>query len=328
MELGRRIGLKLGLSTREAFGRALAELGEEVPNIVVIDGDVNNSTRTEHFARRFPERFFNFGIAESNMVGVASGMAACGKIPVVASFACFLMCNAFDQLRMSVAYPRMNVKLVGSHAGVSIGQDGPSQMGVEDVALACALGWFTVIVPADEVETREAVRAAIYHDGPVYIRVGRPEVPIVYTNGCEFKIGKANKLRDGIDVTLIANGIMVAAALEAAYLLELEGISARVLDMHTVKPIDADAIEEAARDTGAIVVAEEHFAYGGLGSAVAMAAAERYPVPMGFVNLGDEYSRSGDPDDLLRYYGLTADNIAEVAKRTIERKLTPKSSTG
>ncbi|MCS7252611.1 MAG: transketolase C-terminal domain-containing protein [Armatimonadota bacterium] len=320
MELGRRIGLKLGLSTREAFGRALAELGEEVPNIVVIDGDVNNSTRTEHFAKRFPERFFNFGIAESNMVGVAGGMAACGKIPVVASFACFLMCNAFDQLRMSVAYPRMNVKLVGSHAGISIGQDGPSQMGVEDVALACALGGFVVIVPADEVETREAVRAAIYHNGPVYIRVGRPEVPIVYTDGCNFTIGKANKLRDGRDVTLIANGIMVAAALEAAHLLEQDGISARVLDMHTVKPIDAYAIEEAARDTGAIVVAEEHFAYGGLGSVVAMAAAERYPVPIGFVNLGDTYSRSGDPDDLLRYYGLTADNIAETAKRTIGRK--------
>lgn len=320
MELGRRIGLKLGLSTREAFGRALAELGEEMPNIVVIDGDVNNSTRTEHFAKRFPERFFNFGIAESNMVGVAGGMAACGKIPVVASFACFLMCNAFDQLRMSVAYPRMNVKLVGSHAGISIGQDGPSQMGVEDVALACALGGVVVIVPADEVETREAVRAAIYHEGPVYIRVGRPEVPIVYSDGCDFKMGKANKLRDGTDVTLIANGIMVAAALEAAHLLEQEGISARVLDMHTVKPIDADAIEEAARETGALVVAEEHFAYGGLGSVVAMAAAERYPVPIGFVNLGDTYSCSGDPNDLLRHYGLTADNIADVAKRTIERK--------
>ncbi|HID07257.1 MAG TPA: transketolase family protein [Armatimonadetes bacterium] len=320
MEVGKRIGLKMGAPTRDAFGEALAELGREMPNIVAIDGDVHNSTRTEYFGKEFPERFFNFGIAESNMVGVAGGMAACGKIPFVASFACFLMCNAFDQIRMSVAYPHMNVKLVGSHAGVSIGQDGPSQMGVEDVALACALGGFVVIVPADEVETREAVKAAVQHDGPVYIRVGRPEVPIVYENGCSFAIGKANQLRDGTDVTLIANGLMVAASLEAAYLLENEGISARVLDMHTVKPIDADAIERASRDTGALVVAEEHFAYGGLGSAVAMAAAQRYPVPMGFVNLGDSYSCSGDPDDLMRYHGLTADNIAEVAKQTIARK--------
>lgn len=318
MKIGQRIGLKLGKPTRDAFGLELAEIGESNPDVVVIDGDVHNSTRTEYFAQRFPDRFFNVGIAESNMVGIASGLAASGKTPVVASFAAFIMCNAFDQLRMGVAFPELPVKVVGSHAGISIGEDGPSQMGVEDVALACALPGFAVVVPADEPSTRAATRAMIDYPGPVYLRVGRPKVPIVYENGCEFQIGRANELRDGTDVTIVANGIMVAAALEAAHLLEQQDISARVLDMHTVKPIDRIALRTAAEETGAIVVAEEHLHYGGLGAAVAQAVGELCPVRLGFVNLGDRYAESGTPDDLLEKYGLTADNIVAAVKAVLD----------
>jgi transketolase len=292
--------MKLGKSTREAFGLALAELGERDPDVVVLDGDVHNSTRTEHFARRFPERFFNVGIAESNLVSVASGLAASGKRPWLASFACFVMCNAFDQLRMSVAFPALDVKVVGSHAGISIGEDGPSQMGIEDVALACVLPNFTVVVPADEHSTRQAVFALAQERGPAYLRVGRPNVPIVYPENPPFRLGKANLLRDGQDATIIANGLMVAAALQAAEELAQQGIRTRVLDMHTVKPIDHEAIVQAARQTGRIVVAEEHLKHGGLGSAVAQVVVEHCPVPMRFVALNDTYAESGSPEDLLR----------------------------
>jgi len=301
--------MKLGKSTREAFGLALAELGERDGDIVVLDGDVHNSTRTEHFARRFPERFFNVGIAESNLVSVASGLAASGKRPWLASFACFVMCNAFDQLRMSVAFPALDVKVVGSHAGISIGEDGPSQMGIEDVALACVLPNFTVVVPADEHSTRQAVFALAENKGPAYLRVGRPNVPIVYESNAPFTLGQANLLRDGRDVTIIANGLMVSAALQAAEDLARQGISVRVLDMHTVKPLDHQAIAQAARETGRIVVAEEHLKRGGLGSAVAQVVVEQCPVPMRFVALNDTYAESGSPEELLRKYGLTAADI-------------------
>ncbi len=319
MKIGRRIGLPLGKATREAFGEALVELGKENPDIVVLDADLNNSTKTDLFARTFPERFFNVGIAESNLVGVAGGLASCGKVPFIASFACFMMGNAFDQLRMSVAFPRLNVKVVGSHGGISIGEDGPSQMSVEDVALACALPGFAVLVPADQEATVALVKAAAAHQGPVYIRVGRPKVPIVYRNGGEFTIGRANRLREGRDVALIANGLMVAAALEAAYLLHQEGIEALVLDLHTVKPLDEEAVILAAQ-TGAIVTAEEHLIWGGLGSAVARVVAARCPVPMEFVSLGDTYAESGKPEELLEKYGLTAEAIVRAAQQAIARK--------
>lgn len=317
---------KLGKATRDAFGLELAEIGKTRPDLVVLDADVGNSTRTEYFAKAFPERSFNFGIAESNVVSIAGGLAASGKVPVVASFACFLMANAFDQMRMSVAFPGMNVKLVGSHAGISIGEDGPSQMGIEDVALACALAGVTVVVPADEPAARAATRAILEHDGPCYLRVGRPSVPIVYPDGCELSLGKANCLRDGSDVTIIANGLMVAAALEAAETLNQEGVAARVLDMHTVKPIDRDAIAAAARETGAIVVAEEHLAHGGLGAAVAYAAAELAgtgeppvpPVPVRYVNLGDRYAESGPAEALLEKYGLTARDVVDAVRAVLE----------
>ena len=303
----------LGEATREAYGKALAELGRENPNIVVLDGDLSKSTMTKYFAQEFPDRFFNVGIAEANMVGIAAGLAASGKIAFASSFACFVMCKAFDQLRLAVAYSGNNVKIVGTHGGISIGEDGVSQMGHEDIGLALSLPGFAVMVPADGAQTRAAVRAAAEHVGPVYIRVGRPKAPIVYENGCpDFQIGKAITLREGRDVTLIANGLMVAAALDAAEQLEQQGISARVLDMHTVRPLDEEAVEKAARETGAIVVAEEHLLYAGLGSQVAMAVAKRHPVPMRFIGLTD-YAESGAPEALMRKYGLTADDIAREA---------------
>ena len=317
-----RFQVKLGKATRDAFGEALRDLGKQDERIVVVDGDVSNSTRTEWFAADHPERFFNLGIAESNMVGVASGLAASGKVPFVASFACFVLCNAFDQLRMSVSFPHLNVKIVGSHAGISIGEDGPSQMAIEDVALAGALPGFAVVVPADETATRAAVRAISQHEGPVYLRVGRPKVPVVYPGDrdLDLEIGKAVQLRDGGDLTIVANGLMVAAALEAHDALAERDIQARVLDAATVKPLDEPAIERAARETGAVLVAEEHLAHGGLGSAVAMAVGRRQPCPMAFVNLGDRFAESGSPEELLEHYGLTSGHLVRAAEALVTTK--------
>lgn len=304
---------KLGKATREAFGLALAALGGTRPDVVVCDGDVGNSTRTELFGKQYPDRFFNFGIAESNLVSAASGFAASGKQAWLASFAAFVMCNAFDQLRMSVAFPCLDVKVVGSHAGISIGEDGPSQMGIEDVALACVLPNFTVVVPCDEPSTVAAVQALAAIQTPAYLRVGRPTVPIIYADAVPFTLGKANRLREGDDVSIIANGLMVALALDAAEALAKEGIQARVLDMHTVKPIDVDAIVAAAKETRRLVVAEEHLKFGGLGSVVATVVGEHYPVPVRHVSLPDTYAESGKPQELLTKYGLTWERIAETA---------------
>ena len=312
---------ELGKATRDAFGRALEALGAEHPDIVVVDADVSNSTRTEWFGKKFPDRFFNIGIAESNLVGIAGGLAASGKTPVIASFAAFIMCNAYDQLRMAVAYPGLNVKVVGSHAGISIGEDGASQMGIEDVSLACSLPGFTVVVTADEASTKAATKAILEYEGPVYLRVGRPDVPKIYTTDpAPFTLGKANTLRDGKDVTLIANGLMVAAALDAADALAGEGIQARVLDMHTAKPIDREALMKAAKETGAIVVAEEHLAHGGLGSIVGMTLAEEHPVPIRYVNLGDQFGESGTPEQLIEKYGMTGENVAKAARAAVKAK--------
>jgi len=320
MDIGKSIGLEYGLPIRNAFGETLCEMGDENPNLVVLDGDVGNSTRTNIFRDEYPGRFFNFGIAESNLVGVASGMAASGKTVLAASFACFLLCNAYDQIRMSIAFPRENVKLVGSHSGISIGEDGPSQMGIEDIALASSLPHFTVVAPADEPSMRAATRAILEHEGPVYLRSGRPRVPIVYDNGPAFELGKANQLRDGGDVTIIAYGLMVAAALEAAAELSEEGIEARVLDMHTIKPLDADAVEAAAKESGAVVTAEEHLLNGGLGGEVARVVGERYPVPMGFVGIDNTYAESGEPQELLAKYELMPSDIKNAVNQTLVRK--------
>lgn len=312
-----RIELKEGKSTREAFGDALAEAGSD-DRIVVVDGDVNNSTFTNKFADKYPDRFVNVGIAESNLVGIAGGLAASGKIPVAASFSVFLMANAFDQIRMSIAFPNLNVKLVGTHAGISIGEDGPSQMAIEDIALACALPGFTVMVPADEPSATAATKAMLEREGPTFLRCGRPAVPLIYEKGADFHVGRANTLRDGDDVTIIANGIMVAMALDAAKGLADEGIEARVLDMHTVKPVDTEAIEKAANETKAIIVAEEHLAFGGLGSIVSMVVSEKAPTRMAFVDIGDTYATSGKPDELLAQYGLTPDAILDAARRALK----------
>ena len=320
MDIGKSIGLEYGLPIRNAFGETLCEMGDENPNLVVLDGDVGNSTRTNIFRDEYPGRFFNFGIAESNLVGVASGMAASGKTVLAASFACFLLCNAYDQIRMSIAFPRENVKLVGSHSGISIGEDGPSQMGIEDIALASSLPHFTVVAPADEPSMRAATRAILEHEGPVYLRSGRPRVPIVYDNGPAFELGKANQLRDGGDVTIIAYGLMVAAGLEAAAELSEEGIEARVLDMHTIKPLDADAVEAAAKESGAVVTAEEHLLNGGLGGEVARVVGERYPVPMGFVGIDNTYAESGEPQELLAKYELMPSDIKNAVNQTLVRK--------
>jgi transketolase len=312
---------KMGKAIREAFGIALANLGESRRDIVVVDADVHNSTRTDLFEKKFPDRFFNVGIAESNMIGVAAGLAATGKQAWLSSFSAFVMCNGYDQLRMSVAFPHMDVKVVGTHAGISIGEDGPSQMGIEDVSLACSLPNFTVVVPADEPSTMKAVEAIGGINSPAFLRAGRIAVPIVYENGCDFKLGRANKLREGKQLTIIANGLMVAAALDAADILAAEKIEARVLDMHTAKPCDDAAVLAAAKETGRILVAEEHLAHGGLGSVVAMSAACQLPVPMRFVNLKDTFAESGTPEGLLEKYGMTAAAVAKAARELVNAKI-------
>ncbi len=306
-----------GKSVRESFGEALAALGVDRPDVVVVDGDVGNSTRTELFGKKFPNRFFQVGIAEANLVGVAAGLATSGKQAWLSSFATFVMCNAYDQLRMSVAFPCLDVKVVGTHAGISIGEDGPSQMGIEDVGLACSLPFFTVVVPSDEPSTREAVKAIAAINTPAYLRAGRPNVPNLYPNGCKFQLGKAIQLRDGKDITIIANGLMVAPALEAAEALAGKGKQARVLDMHTVKPLDEAAVLAAAKDTGRIVVAEEHLLHGGLGSAVAMSVVRQQPVPMRFVGIKDTFAESGTPEELLQKYGLTAADVVKAANELL-----------
>ena len=320
MEFGKEIGLKAGAPTRNAFGEALKELGSENEKIVVVDGDVGNSTRTEYFGEAYPERYFNVGIAESNMVGVAAGLAAAGKQALAASFAIFLLGNAYDQIRMSVAFPRLDVKLVGSHSGISIGEDGPSQMGIEDIALATSFPHFTVLVPADAPSTRAATRAMFAHEGPVYLRTGRPKVSIIYEGDVPFEIGRANQIREGGDLTIIACGLMVAAALEAAHTLSADGIEARVLDMHTIKPLDEEAVLRAARETGAIVTAEEHLLQGGLGAAVARSVAEQHPVPVRMVGLEDTFAESGEPRALLQKYGLMPADIVQAARHAVEAR--------
>jgi transketolase len=312
--------VKLGAATREAFGRALVELGRENNDVVVCDADLSKSTMTTYFAKEFPDRFFSCGIAEANMVAIAAGLACAGKIPFASSFSAFLMTKGFEQLRVCVAYPKVNLKVVGTHSGISIGEDGPSQMSVEETALACSLVGFVVLAPADEAATKALVRLAAAHVGPVFIRTGRMKAPIVYSADQKFEIGKAIQVVEGSDVAIIANGLLVAQAILAAETLEAEGISARVIDMHTVKPIDREAIRRAAAETGAIVVAEEHLVDGGLGVRVAQVVAETAPCPMEFVGIHDTYAESGQPDELLDKYGLVARDVAAAVRKVVARK--------
>ncbi|MGE5647852.1 MAG: transketolase family protein [Acidobacteriota bacterium] len=319
MAVNTKFEIKLGAATREAFGRALAELGRENQDIWAVDADLSKSTMTTYFAKEFPERFVECGIAEANMVGVAAGLAAMGKIPFASSFSCFVVNKGFEQLRVAVAYPNLNVKIVGTHSGISIGEDGPSQMSIEEIGLACSLPGFVVLAPADEIAAKALVRAAAAHMGPVFLRTGRPKAPVVYSAGQKFEIGKAIEVAGGSDLTIFANGLLVAEALRARDELENDGISARVVDMHTVKPLDRDAIRRAAAETGAIVVAEEHLADCGLGVRVAQVAAETNPCPMEFVGL-DRYAESGTPDGLLDNYGLRGPQVAAAARKAVKRK--------
>lgn len=312
--------LKPGPATREAFGRALVELGRENKDIVVCDADLSKSTMTVYFQKEFPERFFSYGIAEANMVAQAAGLAYAGKIPFAASFSTFVMNKGFEQLRVCVAYPGLNVKIVGTHSGISIGEDGPSQMSVEETSLAFSLPGFVVLAPADEASTKALVRAAVAHVGPVFIRTGRPKAPIIYNGDQKFEIGKAVEVVEGSDVTIIANGLLVAEAIRASEALESESISARVLDLHTVKPLDRDALRRAAVETGAIVTAEEHLVDSGMGVRVAQAVAAMEPCPMEFVGIRDTYAESGKPDELLDKYGLVARDIAAAARKVLARK--------
>jgi transketolase len=312
--------IRLGAATREAFGRALVELGRENQDVVVCDADLSKSTMTTYFAKEFPDRFISLGIAEANMCGVGAGLALAGKIPFVSSFSAFVMNKGFEQLRCCAAYPHVNLKVVGTHSGISIGEDGPSQMSIEEIGLACSLAGFVVIAPADEVSTKALVKAAAAYVGPVFIRTGRPKAPIVYGADQKFEIGKAVQVADGKDATIIASGLLVAQSLLAAETLEGQGISVRVVDMHTAKPLDREAVARAASDTGAIVVAEEHLVDTGLGVRVAQAVAESRPCPMEFVGIQDTYAESGHPDELLDKYGLVARDIAVAVRKVVARK--------
>jgi transketolase len=312
--------LKLGDATREAFGKALVELGRTNPNVMALDADLSKSTYTAGFAKEFPERFVECGIAEADMVGIGAGLASAGKIPFVSSFSVFLMNKGFEQLRVTAAFPRVNLKAVGTHSGISIGEDGPSQMSVEDLSLACSLAGFVVLCPADEVAMVKLVKAAADYVGPLFIRAGRLKAPVIYDPNQEFTIGKSIELMEGRDVTLIATGLLVAEAIRAAEVLEAEGISARVVDMHTIRPLDRTAIERAARETGALVVAEEHLVDGGLGVRVAQVVAETHPAPMEFVGIQNTYAESATPEELLDKYGLVARDVAAAARRVLGRK--------
>ena len=322
MELGKQAGLKpYPKPLRNVFGEALLNVARANEKVVVLDGDLGNSTKTEYVREEFPERFFNIGIAESNLVGVGAGLAACGFVPWITSFSSFLLCNAYDQIRLAVAMSNINAKVLGSHGGITLGKDGPTQMGIEDLALMGGLPTFTILVPSDPASMHAAVKAATDFEGPVFLRSSRVALPEIYPmDECPFEIGKANVVRQGSDLTIVACGIMVAAALDAAAVLAQEGIEARVLDMHTIRPMDVDALAAAARETGAIVTAEEHLLQGGMGSNIARVVAAHHPVPMRFVGLADTYTESGDPDDLLKKYKLTAVDITAAAREAVAAK--------
>ncbi len=309
------------LSTREAYGRVLVELGGQYKDIVVLDADLSRSTMTKYFADQFPERFFQCGLEEQNMMSIAGGLAASGKIPFASTFAVFAACRCFDQVRVCIAQPKLNVKVVATHGGITVGEDGASHHAIEDLALYCSLPGFNVVVPADGIETAEAIKAAVATNGPFYIRLGRPKFPAVNKDGYSFKLGKAVTLRDGKDATIMACGVMVSKALEAANSLASQGIECRVLNMSTLKPLDEAAVVAAATQTGAIVVAEEHLLQGGLGSRVAQVIVREKPVPVGFVAINDIYTKSGKPDELLQKDGLTAEAIEQAVKTVIDKKL-------
>jgi transketolase len=308
------------IATRDAYGQALVKLGGEDKNIVVLDADLSKSTKTADFAKAFPDRFFNMGIAEQNLVGFAAGLAAAGKLPFASTFAIFATGRAFEQIRNSVAYPKLNVKIAATHAGISVGEDGASHQAIEDIALMRSLPNMTVLVPADAEETFQIVRAAAEYHGPVYIRMGRLAVPVLFDHTYEFKIGKANILRQGQDAVIFAVGLMVAEALKAAEELGSQGIKTVVVNCASVKPLDQETVLMLAKQTGAVVTAEEHTIINGLGSAVAEVLSENYPVPLVRVGIKDTFGESGKPEELLVKYGLTAQAIIQAVKAVMNKK--------
>lgn len=310
----------MGKATREAYGNALARIGKNNTNIIVLDADLSKSTKTDTFKKECPDRFFNVGIAEQNLISVGAGLAAAGKIPFVSSFAMFATGRAFEQIRNAVCYPKLNVKVCATHAGITVGEDGATHQSLEDIACMRVLPNMTVVVPADEKETNAVIEWAAAYEGPVYVRLGRAGVDDVSPEQYTFTPGKSTQLIDGSDVTIIACGALVGPAVEASKALQNNGISARVINMASIKPIDVDAIVKAASETGAIVTAEEHNILGGLGSAVAEVIVAHKPVPVEFVGVQDTFGESGTPTELMIKYGLTTDDIVNAVNRVVARK--------
>ncbi|OXS27020.1 MAG: transketolase [Acetobacterium sp. MES1] len=307
-------------ATRQAYGDYLVKLGEKKPNLVVLDADLSGATKTNIFKKAYPERHFNVGIAEANLMGMAAGLATAGKVPFASTFAIFGAGRAYEIIRNSICYPKLNVKIALTHAGISVGEDGGSHQSVEDIALMRVLPNMTVLSPADAIETEKMLDAAMTIEGPVYIRLGRSDVPVLFDESYHFELGKASMMKSGSDVTIIATGLMVALAMEAADQLKEEGISAQVINMGSIKPIDVDAIKQAALTTGAIVTAEEHSIIGGLGGAVAEVLGDEAPVPLERVGVKDLFGQSGKVAPLMEKYGLTANAIVAAAKKALSRK--------
>lgn len=302
------------MATRAAYGKALVEIGAENPNLVVMDADLSKSTMTAEFSKAYPERFFNMGIAEQNLYGTAAGLALSGKVVCASTFAMFAAGRAFEIIRNSIGYTGANVKVCATHAGITVGEDGASHQTFEDLALMRTIPGMTVVNPSDGVSAKLLLKQVIGFDGPAYVRLGRAAVPVFYDENAEIRLGKGNTLREGKDVTVVATGIMVAEAMEAASVLETEGIDVRVIDMHTIKPLDEEIIVKAAKETGKIVTAEEHSVIGGLGSAVAEVLCRKFPSKMAMVGQQDTYGESGKPDELKAKYGMTAEDIINAVR--------------
>ena len=308
------------IATRDAYGKALKKLAETRDDIVVLDADLSKSTKTAEFQKIKPENFINVGIAEQNLMGIAAGIATTGKIPFASTFAIFATGRAFEIIRNSIAYTKLNVKIVATHAGITVGEDGGSHAAIEDISLMRSVPNMTVIVPADGVETQKVIAEIVEHEGPVYVRLGRSKIPVIYDESYDFKIGKGNILKEGQDVTIIACGIIVSEALEAAKLLKEEGIEAEVINISSIKPFDKEIVIASAKKTKAVVTAEEHNIYGGLGSAVAETLGTNYPVPLEILGVEDVFGESGLPAELLEKYNLTKEEIVKKAKIVLDRK--------
>ncbi|MGL5150186.1 MAG: transketolase family protein [Clostridium sp.] len=309
------------IATREAYGKALADLAKTNKNVVVLDADLSKSTKTADFKNVAPERFFNMGIAEANMMGVAAGLSTCGKVPYVSTFAMFAAGRAFEQIRNSICYPRLNVKVCATHAGLTVGEDGASHQAIEDISLMRSIPNMVVINPADAVETEAAIKAIAEINGPCYVRLGRAAVNVINDAATyKFELGKGVVLSEGTDATIIATGIMVDAAIEASEILSKEGINVKVINIHTIKPLDKNLVIKSAKETGLLITAEEHSIIGGLGSAVSEVVCEEYPVPVLKVGVKDVFGESGKPNELLEAYGLTSKDIVNAVKKGLDLK--------